>query len=171
MRTARKLLERKLVNERRLGEMLIEEGLLTEDQLNASMKDQQAGQGPLTELLVQNGFVNEWDLAKCLVSKLQLPFIFTETYDIPRDAQEVLPAAVLHQHRIVPLDLFGKTLLLATTGNITQEMVEEIELSTNHDISLFVALISDVQLTLRTKFPLAKVADQVSQRFDQLFKE
>jgi hypothetical protein len=121
--------------------------------------------------VVHLGYVTEWDVAKCLVAQLQVPFISTARYDIPREAVDLLPHAFLHQHRLVPIDIFNKALAIATVGNISQEVVEEIEVSTNLEVMLFVALGSDILKTLQERFPLDKVTSEFSQKFDQLFRQ
>jgi hypothetical protein len=171
VRGGRKLLERKLVRERRLGEILLEERLIAEDQLTNALEEQAATGGILTEILVSAGFISEWDLAKCLATRLQLPFIYTTRYEIPREAIDLLPHTLLHQHRLVPIDIFGKVLAIASAGNMSQEILEEIETSTGLEVTLYVALASDLQETLRERFPLEKVTDALSQKFDQLFQE
>jgi len=159
-----------LVRERKLGEVLLEERQITDDQLSSALEEQAATGGILSEILVSSGFVTEWDLAKCLVTRLQLPFIYTTQYDIPREAIDLLPHTFLHQHRLVPLDVFGTVFAIASAGNISQEILGEIELSTGHEVSLYIALASDIQETLREKFPLEKVTDELSEKFDQLFQ-
>lgn len=170
MAAGRKALGQKLVRNRRLGELLVEEGYITEEQLGAAVEEQAATGGMLGRILVTSGYVTEWEVAKCLVAQLQLPFVYTALYDIPKEAVDLLPHAFLHQHLLVPVDLFGKCLALATCGNISQEVVEEIELSTRLEVMLYVSLASDIQTTLEGKFALQKVANELSEKFDELFK-
>lgn len=169
MSAPRKSIGHKLIRQRQLGELLVEEGYITKDQLDAAVEEQQAGGGLLGEILVNLGFVTEWEVAKCLVVQLQLPFLYTVLYEIPQEVQEILPHAFLHQHRIVPIDLFGMCLAIASAGSISQEVVEEIESSTGFEVALYVALTSDIQKTLQDTFPLEKVTNELSEKFDQLF--
>ncbi len=169
MRSGRRNLSQKLFMQRKLGELLVESGYLADDKLKIGLEEQAQSGGLLGEILVSLGFVTEWDVAKCLVGKLQVPFIYPSKYDIPRDAVDLLPHAFLHQHRLVPLDTFGKCLTIATIGNISQDVVEEIEVSTSLDVTLYVALASDILKTLQEKFPLEKVTNEFSEKFDQLF--
>lgn len=166
----RRPLGRRLVRQRKLGEILVEEGYITDEQLRAAVEEQKAGGGLLGEVLVSMGFVTEWEVAKCLVGQFQLPFVYTQHYDIPKEAQTLLPHPFLHQHRMVPLDLFGKCLVVATSGSISTDVVEEIEVSTGYEVALYVALSSDIQKTLQDKFALERVTDELAQKFDQLFE-
>jgi len=160
----------KLIRKKKLGEILVDEGYLSRDQLHTALEEQKASGSLLGELLVSCGAVTEWEVAKCMVSQLHLPFIYTSLYDISSEAVNLLPHAFLHQHRIIPLDLFGSCLVIATAGDISQEVIDEIELSTGLEVGLYVALTSDIQKTLQDRFPLEKVTNELSEKFDQLFE-
>jgi len=166
----RKALGHRLLRQRKLGEVLLEEGYITDEQLASAVEEQKATGSLLGEVLVSSGYVTEWEVAKCLVGQMQLPFVCSTHYDIPKEAIELLPHAFLHQHRLVPLDIFGNVLVMATAGNLSPDVVEEIEVSTKYEVALFVALHSDVQETLQNRFPLEKVTNELSSKFDQLFK-
>ena len=167
---SRKSFTSKLARMRRLGEILVEEGFITEEQLSFATEEHSSSGGPLTEILISQRAVTEWEVAKCLTSQLHLPFIYTKHYDIPSDIVSLLPHAFLHQHRLVPMDQFGDCLVMATAGNITEEVVEEIELSTKARVMMYIALSSDIQETLQEKFPLEKLTNELSEKFDQLFQ-
>ncbi|MFG0319195.1 MAG: hypothetical protein ACF8XB_18115 [Planctomycetota bacterium JB042] len=171
MAKTRRAFGQKLVRRRQLGEILRDEGLLDDEQLQTAMEEQKVSGGLFGEVLVNLGFVTEWEVAKCLVAQLQLPFIYTALYDTPVEAIDLLPHAFLHQHRMVPVDIFGKTLVLATAGNIDTDVIEEIEESTEYEVALYIALSSDIQRTLQERFPLDKVSDELAEKFDQLFDQ
>ena len=171
MATQRHMFQQRLVRLKKLGELLAQEGLVAEDELREAVEEQKRTGGLLGEILVTLGRITEWDLARCLVSQLQLPFLYTTNYEIGQDATELLPHAFLHQHRIIPLDIFGKTLVLATAGSISQEVVEEIEMTTHLEVMLYIALSSDIQRTLQGKFPLEKLTNALFERFDKLYSD
>lgn len=171
MANSRNTTQQKLTRMRRLGEMLLQEGLVSEEQLRTAEEERTNSGGLLSEILVAHGAIGEGDLAKCLVTQLQLPFIYTAQYDIPNDVVDKLPHAFLHQHRIVPLDIFGRTLVLATAGSLSQETVEEIESTTSFEVMLYIALSNDIQRTLQARFPLEKVANELFEKFDELYNE
>lgn len=171
MAHTRRYLSTKLSRLKRIGEILSEEGFITDEQLSTAAEIQESSGGALADILVSQRYVTEWELSRCLVTDLQLPFIHASLYDISSDAVNLLPHAFLHQHRLVPLDIFGTSLALATNGNISEEIVEEIEDTTNYEVMLYVALNSDIQKTLAARFPIEKLTNELSDKFDQLFDE
>lgn len=170
MSQLRKNLSRKLARHREIPDILRERGFVSVDQLELAAKDPQLQEEALVDALVALGFLNEWDLAKCVTETFQLPFLDLTTYEIPPQVEDLLPRPFLHQHLVVPVDAFGRTLALATTGGITPGVLEEIEDVAGLDVAPYVALTSAIRRTLQERFPLAGVAEEVSARFDQLFE-
>lgn len=169
MAAARRYLSTKLSRLKRIGQILVEEGFISDEKLATAESIRETSGGSLADILVAQRYVTEWELSRCLVTDLQLPFIHASMYDIASDVVGILPHAFLHQHRLVPLDRFGKALALATNGSISEEIVEEIEESTKFEVMLYVALNSDIQKALAAKFPIEKVTNELSDKFDQLF--
>jgi Type II secretion system (T2SS), protein E, N-terminal domain len=169
--TYRSQFVQKLARLKKLGELLTQESLISEADLRLALDEQKKTGALLGEILVSHGRVSEWDLARCLVSQLQLPFVYTTNFEISPEALALLPHPFLHQHRIVPLDIFGKTLVIATAGSLSQDVVEEIEITTQLEVMLCIALATDILKTLQDRFPLERVADALSERFDSLYNE
>jgi len=66
----------------KLGEILIREGLITEDQLNQAIEAQKDQKGRLGEILIKLGLVNEEDIASAIGKQLNIPY----SSDIKKDA-------------------------------------------------------------------------------------
>src|SRR5262245_9735110 len=96
------------------GQVLRAEGLITAEQLEEVTREAQASGERVADVVLARGIATEYDLAKALVHQLSLPFMSPKNYDLPKDVLTVLPAAVCHQHRIMPIDLFGDVLVVAT---------------------------------------------------------
>lgn len=171
MTHSRGALGQKRVRQRKLGRILLEEGFISSEQLQSAITEQKSQGGLLGELLVTAGFVTEWEVAKCLVSQFQLPFIFTSHYEVSQEAAELLPRSFLHENKIVPLDVFGGCLALATTGNITSDLIDEIENTAGLEVALYVALGSDVKKTLQDRFPLDNPGHELKEPTDGVFQE
>ncbi|MEW6744584.1 MAG: hypothetical protein AB1486_17655 [Planctomycetota bacterium] len=157
------------LRERTPEQILLEEGVITAAQAEECRQEHLESGEPLSTLLQRVCDVTEWDIAKSLVKHLHFPFIRVSSYSIPKDVIEILPSPFLHQHRIVPLDLFGGMLVLATTGEIAPELVEDIEKQTGFEVALYLSLPSDIASCLETTFPLQNVSREVAARLDQLF--
>jgi MSHA biogenesis protein MshE len=157
------------IRERPIGRILLEEGMISHDQLDEIRAEHEAHGEPFAEVALRVADITEWELMKVLVKHLHMPFIYPTRYAIPKEINQILPSTFVHQHRMVVLDLFEKTLVVACSGDLEPGTIEEIERTTGYEVSLYLALPSEIGRCLDEHFPLGSVAKEVAARLDQLF--
>lgn len=151
------------------GQVLRAEGLITAEQLEDVLRENQSSGERVADILLARGLATEFDLARSLVRQLSLPFLSPRNYDVPKEALAILPASVVHQHRIMPLDLFGDVLVVATYGDLDVQIMAELEADSGKRVACVIALKSDVEAVLHEKFPPQDLGKEVASRLDQLF--
>jgi hypothetical protein len=90
---------------RRLGQMLIDQGMLTDDQLRIALLEQGKSQVPVGRLLVQLGFLSEAKLRDALSQKLGLPPVDLENLIVDPAALALLPRDLARRYRMFPIAL------------------------------------------------------------------
>ncbi|MBU1122166.1 MAG: type II secretion system protein GspE, partial [Candidatus Omnitrophica bacterium] len=68
-----------------LGEILVERGILSKDQLVETLKVQETSGGLFGEIVVRLGFAKEEDIAHCLSLQFGFPYLPLENYEISQD--------------------------------------------------------------------------------------
>lgn len=142
------------IREKRLfAEILIREGITTTDCMKRALQIQGQTGETLEEVLVQEGNLTEWDLARTLVKHYKLPFIPLGRYDIAKDVMQLLPVELMREHTMIPMDRFGTTITLAIARNpepgLKELLLEEYQLH----CSFFVSTLTDVKNALNLHFP------------------
>jgi hypothetical protein len=138
---------------KKLGEILVEEGILKDEQIQEALKRQRATGELFGEALVQLGYLSEMDIARTIVKQFGLPYIDVSKYRIPKDALHAVPADLMIQNQFVVLDKIGKTLLLAVSGVLSGEVLERVEKATGSQLFVYVSTASQVQAALRAVAP------------------
>lgn len=133
---------------KKLGDILIEEGVLKEDQLREALLRIRATGEPLVETLHSLGFATETEVARVVAKKFGLPFIDASKYRIPRDAAEAVPLAYLRLNNMVVLDKIGRVLIVAVGGPLNLEVLDKIERSTGCQLFVYVSVLSKVLAAL-----------------------
>ncbi|HET6162691.1 MAG TPA: hypothetical protein VFG37_03435 [Planctomycetota bacterium] len=151
------------------GQVLRAEGNITAEQLEEVVKESQVTGERVAEILLARDLCTEFDMAKALVRQLGLPYLSPRNYQMPKEVLATLPPNVLMQHKIVPLDIFGDVLVIATYGDLDASTVTEIENETGKRVCCVVALRSDIEHVLQEKFPPQDIGKEVASRLDQLF--
>ena len=138
---------------KRLGEILVNEGLVSTKQIQEALEAQGNTGEMLGETLVRLGYITEEKIASTLCDQFQLPFIVASSYDIPKEMAKQIPVQYMLDHLFVPLDSFNKVMVVAMAGMLNQEVVGEIEQITGCEVQPFIATMGDVRKSLERLFP------------------
>lgn len=103
---------------RRLGELLVDKGVLSSLQLSIALADQRVSNRRLGSILVERGFCDEVDIAGCLAEQYSYPLVDLAGYKPNKDALEHLPAEAAYQMGALPLGFKDHCLLVAISDPI-----------------------------------------------------
>ncbi|NMR20156.1 ATPase, T2SS/T4P/T4SS family [Cellulomonas fimi] len=105
---------------KQLGEILLDEGLVTERELMAAIEEQSTRGGSLGRTLVEIGFLSESQLVQALASQVGLDFIDLDEFSVDRLAVGQVPSSLCRRHVVLPIAIEGGVLVLATAnpGNV-----------------------------------------------------
>ena len=99
---------RKFVGRRRLGELLVETGLLPGDKL-ADVLEAQKGTGKrLGQILMEMGFLSEEEIAFALAMQLKMPFIDLRDYEIQSEVVEYIPEEICRKFSCIAIEKRNK---------------------------------------------------------------
>jgi len=133
------------LTKKRLGEILIAEGLITQEQVQEALQEQQKKGVLMGEALVQLGYVTELDIASAFSTQFGLPYIDASNYDVAPEVFGLFPVEYYNKNQLVPLDKIGNILTLAVAGTLSARVFEEVEKQTGCEVFLFVSTVSQVR--------------------------
>ncbi len=137
----------------RLAEVLTQKGLLSREEMGEAISLHESSGERFVSVLVNTGYVTEWDLAKVVAESFQLPFLLGERYETPKEIIELFEEDFLFQHLVVPMDRFGKVLTVRMPVFVAGDVLEEIQEKQDMDVFPVVGLISENQKQLFQMFP------------------
>src|SRR6476619_407389 len=134
---------------RHIGQILIDQGILTEDQLRIALLEQTKSHVPVGRLLVQLGFVSEATLRDALSEKLGMQSVDLSHIIVDPAALKLLPRDVARRYRIFPVavDRQHKKFIvaLADTNNIVAVDQLRAHLNGEFEIELRLAGESEIE--------------------------
>ena len=139
---------RRIIN-KQLGELLIDDGLITQDSLQKALVYQKNNGGLIGEILVELGFVKEEDIAKALTAQYGFPFLPLSNYDINSDVLNIIPARVAKQYLLIPVDRIGNSLTISMSNPLNLHAVEDVELLCGCSVQIFVSTSSDIKKAIQ----------------------
>ncbi len=144
------------IRRRKFGEMLVAENIISRENLQAALQRQRGSGLSVGELLLQEGMITESDIVRCVCSQYQLPYIRTATYQYDVSLINKFGADFLFKTKIVPLDRIGDCVIFAV-AEVPHETVERKLIdAAGCDIYYYVSSMSDVENTLRKHFKLGQ---------------
>ncbi len=129
---------------RKIGEILIEDGLLTPEQLDEALEHQKTHGGLLGQILIEKEFVSEDHLISALGKQLKMPFLPLKNYSINPDMAGLLEADFCYKNFVVPFDGDGKKVYLAVADPLNEELIEKIATMTHRIPKVFLARNADI---------------------------
>lgn len=141
------------ITKKRLGELLIAEGIVTQDQVAEALKSQERTGEMLGEALVQAGYTTETEIAKILCTQFAKPYVKASRYEIAKEVLSLIPPRLLIEQNFIPVDRFGNLLVIAMGGLLDAQTIAQVQKLTSCDVEIYISTTSDVKQTLRAVFP------------------
>ena len=123
---------------KKLGEILVEGGLLTQQQLDEALPFQKKSHLKLGQFLVREGIVNESQIVDLVSSQLRLEKYRPENYTIDADLANFFPAEIAHKYQAVPLKKSGMLLSIAMVDPLDINALDAIEVYTNTEVEAII---------------------------------
>lgn len=127
-----------------LGELLLEKGIISQDQLDKALKHQKDRGGLIGQILVSLGFASEKEIAQALTVQYGFPYLPLDSYEISPEATRLVPSNVALQYNLIAIDKIGDLVTIAMSNPLNYQAVEDIEMLTKSKVQVFVSTMSDI---------------------------
>lgn len=150
----------------RLGEVLIEMGLISELQLERALEIQKAKGERLGKVLINEGFVNAVDIAKALARRLDIDFVALGDLSVEQGVLEALPYDVCKRNDLVPIEVtpFGMVVAMADPTNVVA--LDELRLISGKEIRVVAAAPEAIDRTLSGLVSLEDAVAEIAESAD-----
>ena len=144
---------------KRLPDMLLEQNLVTQEQLQHCINQhRQTGQS-LPSLLVQNEYLSEEDLVITLSEQLGIPHIRVAHYSIPKEVLSEVPETLARQYQMLPVSVTGDVLTLAMADPLNIMALDDLRMLTSYEIEPVVAVASELAAAIEKHYGGGKAED------------
>jgi twitching motility protein PilT len=133
-----------------IGEALVHEGLITAEQLQDALKTQAKQGGKIGSLLVELGFIADEQLLEFLGSQFGVQSTNLLKIEIPESLMSLLSSRIVLKHRVLPLEIEGRTLSLGMDNPKDFAAVHEVEFVTGMRVNP--VIIPSYQMDLALKY-------------------
>ncbi|MCL1823027.1 MAG: Flp pilus assembly complex ATPase component TadA [Oscillospiraceae bacterium] len=136
-----------------IGQLLVESGFITEQQLDAALRKQKDKiENPeglkLGDMVLKLGYVSETQLVHALSTRLKVPFVDLTTTKIEIDAVKKIPESIARKHICVAYRVGAGRLYVATNDPINFFIFDELKVTTGMEIHPMLATKSSILETI-----------------------
>jgi len=128
---------------KRLGDLLVEEGIITPEQLQYALDDKSPNQ-KIGEALLQKGYITEQQLVEVLERQLGIPHISLFNYPFDTNLFSLIPKEMARRNLIIPLKKEGNKLFVAMADPMDFIVMDDLRLSTGFLIEPAIAAKDDI---------------------------
>ena len=130
---------------KQLGQILLEQGLLSEEQLEHALNEHRNTPKSLGRTLIDLGYIRERDLVRALAEQVGLEFVDLSDYQVDPGATTLLPDVIARRYRAIPIGERDGKLLVAMSDPANVYALDDIRAITNREVQPVVATATDIE--------------------------
>lgn len=137
---------------KRLGDLLIAAGTISEEELNQGLARQKETKERLGTALINSGIITEDELIEALTMQLGIEFIDLTKINIPTELAQTLPKNIARQYQVVPVRVVKDELYLAMSDPMNFYAIEEVRKAVRKKVVPMVARSEAVEHAIQVLY-------------------
>jgi len=133
---------------KKLGSLLVDAGIITQEQLDEVLAVQKETGKKLGELLLEKGLISNDDIIQVLEFQLGIPHVNLDRCEIDPQIVKKIPENLAKRHNVIPIKIENNKLVVAMSDPLDLFAIDDIKLYTSMDIITNIASPDDIRKTL-----------------------
>ena len=150
----------------RIGNLLIREKKITEEQLEEALKKQKESGGSVGAHLIEMGFISETEMNMALARQLGVKAIELNIEELDPEVVNLIPAEVAFKFKVIAIDKDGKTLKVATADPTNTFAFDSVKLITGLKVVAMIAPDSSIRKAIDKFYDMGDSFSEVMKDFD-----
>lgn len=142
----------------RLGDLLVQAGLISEEQLKDALAKQRSLGKRLGEVLLEGGYITQQDLTGVLETQLGIESINLKQTAVDPKAARMIPENLARRHVVIPVQVAKGRLLLAMRDPLDQVAIQDVRLLVQMPVTPVLATQDDIIESIERVFSQATAA-------------
>jgi len=158
---------------KRLGEILKEWGLVSDDQIHKALEKQMESGHRIGEILIEMGLVKSEDVVKALALQFDMEYVDLDVVSIGHDVFDLIPENIIREYTVLPLARDKNRLKVAITDPLDLDTIDALRFRLNMDIETALAPKEKVQAVINSYTGQVETndVDSMMQEFTETYME
>ena len=141
--------------QKRLGDVLFEQGVVTEKQINEALKKRSKGE-KIGEALIRFGFCNDSAIVDALEASLGIRRVNLQLLYIDENVLKLLDEEFVTKAKIMPINIHGRRIVIATNDPLDFPIIETVRLRTGMNVETVLATKNDIETSIARYYGFTK---------------
>ena len=146
---------------KRIGDILVESGVVTPEQLQEALTRQRKTRERLGRVLVEMRVATERQIAQALADQLGLRFVTLASQRIDPAVIRLVPEGLARKRRVVPVSADGDSLVVAIADPLDVFAIDDVAIAARRSVKAVVALESDIASAIERAYGMGAAAQAV----------
>jgi len=118
----------------RIGDLLMQYGIITEAQLREALTEQKTEGGKIGETLIKMGYVTQQNINEVLEYQLGIPYVDLDEYEISKEATRVITESLAKRHILIPIRITETDLYVAMEDPLNIFAIDDVKIFSGKEI-------------------------------------
>ena len=156
-----------IIQKRRLGEILVIANKINQAQLDEALKIQKEEGMKLGEVLVEKGFVTEYDIIHAIEQQIGIKEVDLGNVQCDKKVLKIVPQKICDKHMLAPFGFEDGKIKVAMADPLNIFAIDDIAISTGLEVKTFIAPKKDIRKFIEVNYS----TEQVNKAAEELRKE
>ncbi|MBY9077579.1 Flp pilus assembly complex ATPase component TadA [Paenibacillus sp. HN-1] len=146
---------------KRLGDLLVENGIISQEQLQEALVEQRKTKRKLGDLLISQGYITEQQLIEVLEFQLGIPHVSLFKYQIDPAITQIIPESLAKRYQVLPFLKEGGKLMVAMADPLDYFAIEDLRMSTGFRIEPAISTRDELQRAIARHYGMRDSMNQM----------
>lgn len=148
---------------KRIGDLLLEAGVITEEQLQQALAQQKELKMRLGDVLISQGYITQQQFIEVLEFQLGIPHVQLYRQKIEQKVINLIPQKLAEQHCVIPIRVEGNKMVLAMADPLDYFAIDEIRMATGMRVEPVIASKDELLRGIKRFYGLQETIEQINQ--------
>ncbi|WP_132770367.1 GspE/PulE family protein [Tepidibacillus fermentans] len=148
---------------KRIGDLLVETGFITQSQLEEALNEQKKSKKRLGDILIAKGYVSEQQIIEVLEFQLGIPYVSLYRYPIDRNLIQLIPEKLAINYQVLPLKKNGNRLFVAMADPLDYYAIEDLRMTTGFQIHPVIATKEELSRAIDRYYGIQETVNEIMQ--------
>lgn len=148
---------------KRLGDILVESGLITQGQLKEVLDEQKESGKKIGEMLIEKGYLTSRSMIEVLEFQLGIPYINLAAYPVDPQSARTIPENMARKYEIVPIKVENNTVTLAVSDPTNENAIDDVRIYTSLEVQPIMADSDQIKNLISIHFGSKRAMDAVQE--------